>query len=139
MQMIELLQHIPRHTATTGKYAREYFNREGRLRHIHKLNYWPMDRVLVEKYRLPPEEVRGALALAHGMHLPPSALAGQVGGNLSCAMLCPSMSVWQHAHAVDAVAPCASTPPQDGLPIRHVQLRNRGRGRVIQGGRCIRG
>ena len=28
-----------------------------RLRHIHRLNYWPLHRVLEEKYKLPPEEV----------------------------------------------------------------------------------
>jgi serine/threonine-protein kinase SRPK3 len=56
--MIELLQHMPRHVATSGRYAREYFTREGRLRHIHRLHYWPLDRVLREKYKLPEEEVR---------------------------------------------------------------------------------
>ena len=41
-----------------GKYARDYFNRNGELRHIKKLRYWPLDRVLVEKYKLSEEEVR---------------------------------------------------------------------------------
>lgn len=58
-QMIELLQHIPRGVATSGRYAREFFTREGRLRHIHRLHYWPMERVLSEKYKLPPAEVGG--------------------------------------------------------------------------------
>lgn len=56
--MIELLDHIPRSVATAGRYAREVFTREGRLRHIHRLNFWPLDRVLEEKYKLPREEVR---------------------------------------------------------------------------------
>ena len=29
-QMIELLERIPRSVATSGRYAREYFTREGR-------------------------------------------------------------------------------------------------------------
>lgn len=58
LQMIELLDHIPRSVATAGRYAREVFTREGRLRHIHRLNFWPLDRVLEEKYKLPREEVR---------------------------------------------------------------------------------
>jgi serine/threonine-protein kinase SRPK3 len=57
-QMIELLGRMPRAVATTGRNAREFFNREGRLRHIHRLNYWPVERVLIEKYRLDPAEVR---------------------------------------------------------------------------------
>lgn len=60
-QMIELLQHIPRHVATTGRYAREFFTRDGRLRHIHRMHFWPLDRVLADKYRLPVEEVGGTL------------------------------------------------------------------------------
>lgn len=36
--------------ALGGRYSRDYFNRHGELRHIRKLRYWPLDRVLVEKY-----------------------------------------------------------------------------------------
>ncbi len=43
-----------------GKYAREYFNSKGELRHIKRLRFWPLDRVLVEKYRMPAAEVRTA-------------------------------------------------------------------------------
>ncbi|PSC68985.1 SRSF kinase 1 [Micractinium conductrix] len=57
-QMIELLDHIPRSVATTGRYAREVFTREGRLRHIHRLNYWPMEKVLGEKYKFQEQEAR---------------------------------------------------------------------------------
>ena len=56
--MMELLDHIPRSVATSGRYAREIFTREGRLRHIHRLNHWPLERVLEEKYKFPREEVR---------------------------------------------------------------------------------
>lgn len=47
-----------------GKFSRDYFNRNGELRHIKKLRFWPLDRVLVEKYKLSEEEVRGGLARA---------------------------------------------------------------------------
>ncbi|KAL6770053.1 hypothetical protein ACKKBG_A33415 [Auxenochlorella protothecoides x Auxenochlorella symbiontica] len=59
-QMIELLDRMPRAVALGGKRSREFFTREGRLRHIHRLNHWPLDRVLREKYHLPRED---ALAL----------------------------------------------------------------------------
>ncbi|KAL4533769.1 hypothetical protein Ndes2526B_g07334 [Nannochloris sp. 'desiccata'] len=58
-QMVELLGKIPRSVATTGKHAREYFTRDGQLRHIHRLNFWPIDKVLVEKYRIDPAEALG--------------------------------------------------------------------------------
>ncbi|CAM6124628.1 unnamed protein product [Calypogeia fissa] len=48
--MMELMGRMPRKTALGGKYSRDYFNRHGELRHIRKLRYWPLDRVLAEKY-----------------------------------------------------------------------------------------
>ena len=56
-QMIELIGRIPRSVSTSGKHSREYFNREGQLRHIHRLNLWPINKVLQEKYRFDPGEV----------------------------------------------------------------------------------
>ena len=53
----ELLGRMPRRLATAGKYARDFFNRAGELRHIKKLHFWPLDRVLVEKYHFQLEEV----------------------------------------------------------------------------------
>ena len=49
---------MPRRVCSTGKYAKDYFNRHGELRHIKKLRFWPLDRVLHEKYEFPQEEVR---------------------------------------------------------------------------------
>lgn len=48
--MMELLGRMPRKIALGGRYSRDYFNRHGDLRHIRRLRYWPLDRVLVEKY-----------------------------------------------------------------------------------------
>ena len=47
---LELLGRIPKKVALGGKYSRDFFNRHGELRHIRKLRFWPLDRVLVEKY-----------------------------------------------------------------------------------------
>lgn len=33
-----------------GRYSREFFNRYGDLRHIRRLRFWPLNKVLVEKY-----------------------------------------------------------------------------------------
>lgn len=56
---IELLGRMPRKVYEKGKHARDYFNRNGELRHIKKLRFWPLDRVLVEKYKLSEEEAAG--------------------------------------------------------------------------------
>ena len=56
-QMIELLGRMPRSVSLSGKNSREYFNREGRLRHIDNLKYWTLRDVLIEKYRMEKDEV----------------------------------------------------------------------------------
>lgn len=40
----------PLQVALGGQYSHQYFNRYGDLRHISRLRFWPMDKVLVEKY-----------------------------------------------------------------------------------------
>ncbi len=55
---IELLGRMPRRLSGTGKYAKDYFNRHGELRHIKKMRFWPLDKVLSEKYHLPVDEVQ---------------------------------------------------------------------------------
>ena len=50
--VLELIgRKMPRKLTSTGKYARDYFNRHGDLRNIKKLNFWPLDSVLEEKYK----------------------------------------------------------------------------------------
>jgi len=39
-----------------GKFARDFFNRHGELRHIKKLQHWPLVDVFVEKYGIDEEE-----------------------------------------------------------------------------------
>ncbi len=56
-QMIELLGNIPRSVSLSGKHSRDFFNREGKLRQIDRLKFWHLKQVLVDKYRLEPQEV----------------------------------------------------------------------------------
>ncbi|OMO58267.1 hypothetical protein CCACVL1_25518 [Corchorus capsularis] len=48
--MMELLGMMPRKFALGGRYSRDFFNRYGDLRHIRKLRFWPINKVLMEKY-----------------------------------------------------------------------------------------
>ncbi|KAK9127621.1 hypothetical protein Syun_016418 [Stephania yunnanensis] len=48
--MMELLGMMPRKIALGGRYSRDFFNRYGDLRHIRRLRFWPLSKVLVEKY-----------------------------------------------------------------------------------------
>lgn len=50
--MMELIGRMPRHLALSGKYSKQYFNRNGELRHIRSLKFWPCERVLTEKYNM---------------------------------------------------------------------------------------
>lgn len=59
--MIELVGRIPKRVALGGRHSRDFFNKQGELRHIRRLRMWPMDRVLHEKYKVPKAE---AMALA---------------------------------------------------------------------------
>ncbi|XP_042045346.1 SRSF protein kinase 1-like isoform X2 [Salvia splendens] len=50
--MMELLGMMPRKIALGGRYSRDFFNRFGDLRHIRRLRFWPLTKVLREKYEL---------------------------------------------------------------------------------------
>ncbi|KAI3442885.1 Protein kinase domain-containing protein [Psidium guajava] len=50
--MMELLGMMPRKIALGGRYSRDFFNRYGDLRHIRRLRFWPLNKVLLEKYEL---------------------------------------------------------------------------------------
>ena len=51
-QMMELLGRMPRSMALSGQRSRKYFNSSGHLRNIRGLNFWPLKKVLMEKYKL---------------------------------------------------------------------------------------
>lgn len=51
--IVELVGNFPRKVSSVGKYASDYFNRKGELRHILHLKFWSLRDVLYEKYRFP--------------------------------------------------------------------------------------
>lgn len=48
----------PFQIALGGRYSREFFNRHGDLRHIRRLRFWPLDKVLVEKYEFSERDAK---------------------------------------------------------------------------------
>ncbi|XP_052178452.1 uncharacterized protein LOC127792118 isoform X2 [Diospyros lotus] len=60
--MMELLGMMPRKIALGGRYSREFFNRYGDLRHIRRLRFWPLNKVLMEKYEFSEQEALGFLS-----------------------------------------------------------------------------
>ncbi|TKY67130.1 kinase dsk1 [Spatholobus suberectus] len=54
--MMELLGVMPPKIALGGRYSQEFFNRHGELRHISNLRFWPMDKVLMEKYNFSEQD-----------------------------------------------------------------------------------
>ncbi|XP_054814467.1 uncharacterized protein LOC129315003 [Prosopis cineraria] len=56
--MMELLGMMPRKIALGGRYSREFFNRYGDLRHIRRLRFWPLNKVLMEKYNFSEQDAK---------------------------------------------------------------------------------
>ena len=56
--MMELIGRMPKHLALSGKYSKEFFNRNGELRHIRSLKFWPCERVLIEKYNMAEKDAQ---------------------------------------------------------------------------------
>uniref|UniRef100_A0A5B7AID1 non-specific serine/threonine protein kinase n=1 Tax=Davidia involucrata TaxID=16924 RepID=A0A5B7AID1_DAVIN len=54
--MMELLGMMPRKIALGGRYSRDFFNRYGDLRHIRRLRFWPLNKVLLEKYEFSEQD-----------------------------------------------------------------------------------
>ena len=57
-QMMELLGRMPKSMALSGQRSKKYFNSAGMLRHIRGLNFWPLKKVLQEKYKLNETEAQ---------------------------------------------------------------------------------
>ncbi|KAI8017913.1 hypothetical protein LOK49_LG04G01368 [Camellia lanceoleosa] len=49
--MMELLGKMPRKIAVGGARSKDYFDRHGDLKRIRRLKYWPLDRLLVDKFK----------------------------------------------------------------------------------------
>lgn len=54
--MMELLGRMPKNMALSGKNSKKFFNSKGCLKRISGLNYWPLKKVLMEKYRIKEDE-----------------------------------------------------------------------------------
>jgi serine/threonine-protein kinase SRPK3 len=57
--MMELLGPMPARMIKKGIYAKQFFNKNGDLEHIKRLNFWSLRDVLREKYKIPPEDADG--------------------------------------------------------------------------------
>merc|ERR1719201_2195092 len=55
---IELLGRIPRKLIERGKHSKQYFTRNGELKHIKSLRFWGLDDVLKKKYKMNPVAAR---------------------------------------------------------------------------------
>lgn len=53
---MELLGRMPVTMSLSGKNSKKFFDRTGHLRRIRGLNYWPLKKVLMEKYRFKERE-----------------------------------------------------------------------------------
>ena len=56
--MMELLGPMPKSMAFSGVKYRKMFDRAGQLKRIRGLNYWPLHKVLHEKYRFKESEAK---------------------------------------------------------------------------------
>ncbi|WOK98791.1 hypothetical protein Cni_G07503 [Canna indica] len=56
--MMELLGKMPKKIATTGSRWRDYFDKYGDLKRIRRLKFWPLDKLLVEKYKFTEDNAR---------------------------------------------------------------------------------
>ncbi|KAL8140384.1 hypothetical protein V2J09_006405 [Rumex salicifolius] len=55
-QMVELLGMVPRKIALGGRYSKHLFKRSGEFKHIRELRFWPMNKVLMEKYNFSEQD-----------------------------------------------------------------------------------
>jgi serine/threonine protein kinase len=54
----ELLGKIPKRIALEGKYAKQFFDKRGNLKHIKQLKFWPIQDVLMEKYHFSRQDAQ---------------------------------------------------------------------------------
>ncbi|MED6143479.1 hypothetical protein PIB30_006740 [Stylosanthes scabra] len=56
--MMELLGKMPRKIAISGAQSKEYFDRHGDLKRIRRLKFWPLDKLLIDRYKFPESDAR---------------------------------------------------------------------------------
>ena len=57
-QIIELVGKMPKNFALSGSNSMKYFNKNGKLKRIKKLVYYPLIKVLTEKYHFKEKEAK---------------------------------------------------------------------------------
>ncbi|OAY62985.1 SRSF protein kinase 1-like [Ananas comosus] len=57
-QMMELLGKMSRKIAISGTRSKDFFDRYGDLKRIRRLKFWPLDRLLADKYKFPEPDAR---------------------------------------------------------------------------------
>ena len=53
-QMIEILKPFPKSFALSGTRSKKFFTKDGKLRHVSRLNPWSLKNVLIEKHYILP-------------------------------------------------------------------------------------
>ncbi|EEF40713.1 SRSF protein kinase 1 [Ricinus communis] len=56
--MMELLGKMPRKIAIGGANSKDFFDRYGDLKRIRRLKFWPLDRLLVDKYKFSENDAK---------------------------------------------------------------------------------
>uniref|UniRef100_A0A7C9CU40 non-specific serine/threonine protein kinase n=1 Tax=Opuntia streptacantha TaxID=393608 RepID=A0A7C9CU40_OPUST len=56
--MMELLGKMPKKIAGGGARSKDFFDRYGDLKRIRRLKFWPLDRLLIEKYKFSDSDAR---------------------------------------------------------------------------------
>ncbi|XP_028795359.1 SRSF protein kinase 1 [Neltuma alba] len=56
--MMELLGKMPRRVAISGARSKDYFDRHGDLKRIRRLKFWPLDKLLIDRYKFSENDAR---------------------------------------------------------------------------------
>mmetsp|Transcript_50190 Transcript_50190/g.119376 ORF Transcript_50190/g.119376 Transcript_50190/m.119376 type:complete len:84 (-) Transcript_50190:72-323(-) len=58
---------MPPEVLARARLKKTFFHADGRLRHISTLRHWPLQRVLVEKYKMPEGDAKDVAAFLSPM------------------------------------------------------------------------
>lgn len=56
--IMELLGRMPKRMCQQGKFSRQYFDRRGELRKIKNLDFWGLESILTQKYKLSSKDAK---------------------------------------------------------------------------------
>ncbi|KAB2623638.1 SRSF protein kinase 3-like [Pyrus ussuriensis x Pyrus communis] len=56
--MMELLGKMPRKVAIGGARSKDFFDRHGDLKRIRRLKFWPLDKILIDRYKFSETDAR---------------------------------------------------------------------------------